>query len=392
MKIKKYIAASMPDAMKQVRAELGNNAVILQSKIIYTGGFLGMFKKRNIEVLAAIDPDLNTSRPPQEKPMPAPIPAPKLLPKVERNLDLDLEVMKELQKSPIPASEEIMKQLARMNQHIQKMSESGKLQMELPIQLQTVIDSLVHQDLDVDIQSRLTAKLLERWYLAGANSPVEEVYVWAEDFLYEEMKQYNFGELPLKKKFINVIGPTGVGKTTTLAKMAAEFMMKHKKKIGFITTDTYRIAAIDQLKTYATILNVPIEVCYNLEDFDKATKSLADCDIILVDTAGRNFRNQQYVQDLKEVVDYNSDMETLLVLSLTAKQTDMEEIYQQFSSIHIDQFIFTKLDETSTYGAMVNLVVKYQKGVAYVTTGQNVPDDIMPADPRKIAKRMIEVD
>jgi len=199
MKIKKYIAASMPDAMKQVRAELGNNAVILQSKIIYTGGFLGMFKKRNIEVLAAIDPDLNTSRPPQEKPMPAPIPAPKLLPKVERNLDLDLEVMKELQKSPIPASEEIMKQLARMNQHIQKMSESGKLQMELPIQLQTVIDSLVHQDLDVDIQSRLTAKLLERWYLAGANSPVEEVYVWAEDFLYEEMKQYNFGELPLTK-------------------------------------------------------------------------------------------------------------------------------------------------------------------------------------------------
>ncbi|MED4053748.1 flagellar biosynthesis protein FlhF [Niallia taxi] len=390
MKIKKYIAASMPDAMKQVRAELGNNAVILQSKIIYTGGFLGMFKKRNIEVLAAIDPDLNTSRPPQEKPMPAPIPAPKLLPKVERNLDL--EVMKELQKSPVPANEEIMKQLARMNQHIQKMSESGKLQMELPIQLQTVIDSLVHQDLDVDIQSRLTAKLLERWYLAGANSPVEEVYVWAEDFLYEEMKQYNFGELPLKKKFINVIGPTGVGKTTTLAKMAAEFMMKHKKKIGFITTDTYRIAAIDQLKTYATILNVPIEVCYNLEDFDKATKSLADCDIILVDTAGRNFRNQQYVQDLKEVVDYNSDMETLLVLSLTAKQTDMEEIYQQFSSIHIDQFIFTKLDETSTYGAMVNLVVKYQKGVAYVTTGQNVPDDIMPADPRKIAKRMIEVD
>ncbi|MCT2344007.1 flagellar biosynthesis protein FlhF [Niallia taxi] len=390
MKIKKYIAASMPEAMKQVRAELGNNAVILQSKIVYTGGFLGMFKKRNIEVLAAIDPDLNTSRPPQEKPMPAPIPAPKLLPKVERNLDL--EVMKELHKSPVPANEEIMKQLARMNQHIQKMSESGKLQMELPIQLQTVIDSLVRQDLEVDIQSRLTAKLLERWYLAGANSPVEEVYVWAEDFLYEEMKQYNFGELTLKKKFINVIGPTGVGKTTTLAKMAAEFMMKHKKKIGFITTDTYRIAAIDQLKTYATILNVPIEVCYNLEDFDKATKSLADCDIILVDTAGRNFRNQQYVQDLREVVDYNSDMETLLVLSLTAKQTDMEEIYQQFSSIHIDQFIFTKLDETSTYGAMINLVVKYQKGVAYVTTGQNVPDDIMPADPRQIAKRMIEVD
>lgn len=384
MKIKKYVAASMPEAMKRIRAELGNDAVILHSKIIHTGGFLGMFKKRNIEVLAAIDPELAEAKAPVGKPMPTP----KLISKVERSPIEEPKV-----KAPVLTDDNILRQLAQMNENIQRMAESGNaLQMELPQQLKSVIDRLKKQDLDSDLQSSLTAKLLEKWYLAGANSSDEEVRSWAQEFLYEEMNQYTFGGLTLTKKFVNVIGPTGVGKTTTLAKMAAEFMMKHNKKIGFITTDTYRIAAIDQLKTYANILNVPIEVCYNLEDFEKAAQSLSDCDVILVDTAGRNFRNQQYVQDLKEVVDYNRDMETLLVLSLTAKQSDMEEIYQQFSSIHIDQFIFTKMDETSTYGAMINLVVKYKKGVAYLTTGQNVPDDIMPANPREIAKRIIEVD
>jgi flagellar biosynthesis protein FlhF len=384
MKIKKYVAASMPEAMKRIRAELGNDAVILHSKIIHTGGFLGMFKKRSIEVMAAIDPDLSEAKSPVEKQMPAP----KLIPKIERNLMEEPKV-----KAPVLADDNIMRQLAQMNETIKKMAESGKVgPMELPFPLKSVIDRLKKQDLDSEIQSRLTTKLLEKWYLAGANSPQNEVHSWAEELLYKEMNQYTFGELTLTKKFVNVIGPTGVGKTTTLAKMAAEIMMKHKKKIGFITTDTYRIAAIDQLKTYANILNVPIEVCYNLDDFEKAAQSLSDCDVILVDTAGRNFRNQQYVQDLKEVVDYNRDMETLLVLSLTAKQSDMEEIYQQFSSIHIDQFIFTKMDETSTYGAMINLVVKYKKGVAYLTTGQNVPDDILPANPREIAKRIIEVD
>lgn len=384
MKIKKYVAASMPEAMKRIRAELGNDAVILHSKIIHTGGFLGMFKKRSIEVMAAIDPDLSEAKSPVEKQMPAP----KLIPKIEQNLMEEPKV-----KAPVLADDNIMRQLAQMNETIKKMAESGKVgPMELPFPLKSVIDRLKKQDLDSEIQSRLTTKLLEKWYLAGANSPQNEVHSWAEELLYKEMNQYTFGELTLTKKFVNVIGPTGVGKTTTLAKMAAEIMMKHKKKIGFITTDTYRIAAIDQLKTYANILNVPIEVCYNLDDFEKAAQSLSDCDVILVDTAGRNFRNQQYVQDLKEVVDYNRDMETLLVLSLTAKQSDMEEIYQQFSSIHIDQFIFTKMDETSTYGAMINLVVKYKKGVAYLTTGQNVPDDILPANPREIAKRIIEVD
>lgn len=202
---------------------------------------------------------------------------------------------------------------------------------------------------------------------------------------------FSFGEISLAKKYINVIVPTGVGKTTTLAKIAANIILRQQKSVGFITTDTYRIGAIEQLKTYANILDVPLEVCYSLEDFEHATKKLEECDVILIDTAGRNFRNKKYVEDLMQVVDYKREMETLLVLSMTAKQDDLEEIYQQFSAIKIDAFVFTKLDETSSYGAMINLIVACKKGAAYITTGQNVPDDIVPATPEELVNKLFEV-
>lgn len=182
-----------------------------------------------------------------------------------------------------------------------------------------------------------------------------------------------------------------MGKTTTLAKIAANIILRQQKSVGFITTDTYRIGAIEQLKTYANILDVPLEVCYSLEDFEHATKKLEECDVILIDTAGRNFRNKKYVEDLMQVVDYKREMETLLVLSMTAKQDDLEEIYQQFSAIKIDAFVFTKLDETSSYGAMINLIVACKKGAAYITTGQNVPDDIVPATPEELVNKLFEV-
>ena len=205
------------------------------------------------------------------------------------------------------------------------------------------------------------------------------------------MSGISFGGISFKKKFINVVGPTGVGKTTTLAKIAADCVLTHKKKVAFLTTDTYRIAAIDQLKTYAKILNVPMEVCYTIEDFRKAAQMYDDYDVILVDTAGRNFRNREYVDELKQTIDFDKDMESFLVLSLTAKQRDMEDIYEQFSIIDIDKFIFTKADETSAYGAMYNLIRKYSRGAAYITNGQNVPDDMIEAAPGEIAKMIIGV-
>ncbi|MFC0271313.1 hypothetical protein ACFFIX_07590 [Metabacillus herbersteinensis] len=186
-----------------------------------------------------------------------------------------------------------------------------------------------------------------------------------------------------------MIGPTGVGKTTTLAKLAAECMLQQKKSVAFITTDTYRIAAIDQLKTYAKILDAPIEVCYNIEDFKEAKQKLQHFDHVYIDTAGRNFRNLQYVKDLQSIIDFDQEMETFLVLAATSKLEDMLAVYEQFSLLHVDKLIITKLDETATKGALLDLMVKTKKGIAYTTHGQNVPDDIQHSTSERIIDEIL---
>jgi len=252
--------------------------------------------------------------------------------------------------------------------------------------IQKIIDILSDQQLSSEIIDDVVLVLSEE--LEKKSMSYEECI--------ELTKTSLLSKLPLKeptlfqKKYVNVVGPTGVGKTTTLAKLAAESVIKHGKKVAFITTDTYRIAAIDQLKTYATILNIPIEVAYNLEDFQKAATKFSHYDLVFIDTAGRNFRNKEYVKELKSIIDFEQDMETYLVLALTSKQGDMETILKQFSLIPITHFIFTKMDETSSLGAMYNMGTKYGVNTAYVTNGQNVPDDILKATSAVIVQSIIE--
>ena len=171
---------------------------------------------------------------------------------------------------------------------------------------------LVKQELSNLVIDELINRLMEEWYKQGRNLPYEEVVQFAKKLLIEQINDIPFGGITFNKKYINVVGPTGVGKTTTLAKIASLCILNYNKRIAFITTDTYRIAAIEQLKTYANILNVPVEVCYNLEDFQHATQKFASYDLVFIDTAGRNFRNAKYVEDLKNIIDFNQDMETLL--------------------------------------------------------------------------------
>lgn len=283
---------------------------------------------------------------------------------------------------------EIVKHLNEINQNVKA---NRSMTFSIPAPITKIVNQLDKQGIDEEIKTGLVKDLVAKWYAAGEDVLESQVSEWARQFLLAEISPFSFGEISLAKKYINVIGPTGVGKTTTLAKIAANIILRQQKSVGFITTDTYRIGAIEQLKTYANILDVPLEVCYSLEDFEHATKKLEECDVILIDTAGRNFRNKKYVEDLMQVVDYKREMETLLVLSMTAKQDDLEEIYQQFSAIKIDAFVFTKLDETSSYGAMINLIVACKKGAAYITTGQNVPDDIVPATPEELVNKLFEV-
>lgn len=372
----------MPEAMKLIRAELGNDAVILNSKVVHSGGFLGFFKKKKIEVIAAVDPM------PKNEQIPIVKQKTKYLPNAKNHL-----YEKQSTESKTGFKSELIKEISEIKELLKKnhsnFNENG---IALPGPIQEASLLMEKQEIDKQIQTAVLEELIEKWYLTGACASKDEVLSWLRNYISNRIANLKYGGVTFTKQFVNVVGPTGVGKTTTLAKIAADCVLTYKKKAAFITTDTYRIAAIDQLKTYAKLLNVPLEVCYNMEDFQKAADQFAEYDIVFIDTAGRNFRNRGYVNDLKKTIDFDRDMETYLVLSLTSKQRDMEEIFEQFSLINIDRLIFTKADETSSFGAMLNIIDKYQTGVAYLTNGQNVPDDMLVATPTVISNLLFGVE
>ncbi|MDZ5473464.1 flagellar biosynthesis protein FlhF [Bacillus sp. 31A1R] len=398
MKVKKYIAPTMSEAMNLVRVELGNDAVILNSKVIQTGGFLGFFKKRSVEVIAAVDPTPKAVPKVKEKQKLPPVKQPKIDFIKEPTIVADTIKQSNVNVSPTSldkSSTDLLKELADLKDLVKNIPNTNgqeSVQFLYPEPIQKINRRLADQEVSPHIKDELLSLLLEKWYVDGANHTDEVIIEWAKNELNNRFSPYSYGEITFEKKYVNVVGPTGVGKTTTLAKIAADCALKYKKKVALITTDTYRIGAIEQLKTYAKILSIPLEVCYNLEDFKNACDTFRDFDVVLIDTAGRNFRNKQYVEDLKKVINYDEEMETLLVLALTSKQRDMEDIYKQFSIIKINKFIFTKADETSNFGAMVNLIDKYKIGVAYITNGQDVPDDMMSANSEIISKLILGVE
>ncbi|MGG5252931.1 flagellar biosynthesis protein FlhF [Neobacillus sp. SM06] len=389
MKVKKFTAESMAEAMKMVRNDLGNEAVILNSRMVFQGGFFGFFRKKNVEVIAAVDPQVGPNVMPVYKEKPK-----KALTSVSQNGQLDGRKGGKQKDSPpsgIP-SDELLKEILSVKNLLKQSTLDGSGAVSAyPQPIQKLVRLMNEQEFSASLIEKFTAELLDQWFKRTEQSPEQEMRAYLKRGIQEFLFLVPFGGITFTKKFVNVIGPTGVGKTTTLAKIAADCVLNHQKKVAFITTDTYRIAAIEQLKTYAQILNVPIEVCYNLADFQQAAAKFADYDVILIDTAGRNFRNKKYVEDLVQVIDFNHEMETFLVLALTAKQKDMEEIYEQFSGITIDRFIFTKADETSIYGSILNMIEKYKIGAAYVTTGQNVPDDMVIASPETITNLFLGV-
>ncbi|WP_163530599.1 flagellar biosynthesis protein FlhF [Halobacillus ihumii] len=360
MKVKKFQAGTMPEVMKKVKQELGTDAVILNSKPIQVGGILGFFKKTEVEVIAAIEP------------------APRSIAKKISNDEATASSLK------AESNVEVLKELQslKMMLHRQMQQSASSETIEKVNQL------LINQEVEPELARKITDQLLD---LSGDEAQLDEQWdVLTKRVLQAKLSHLSFGEPSFKKKFIHLVGPTGVGKTTTVAKMAADAVLNRKLNVAFITTDTYRIAAIDQLKTYAKILDVPFEVAYSLDDYRKAREKLSDYDLVFIDTAGRNFRDEQYVRELKQLIHFSEDTETYLVLSLTAKYRDMTAIYDQFTGIPIEKLIFTKEDEAERVGGAVSMAVNHDIGIAYVTHGQNVPDDIKPASSEALIHSVME--
>ena len=200
---------------------------------------------------------------------------------------------------------------------------------------------------------------------------------------------------PDKRKIIFLVGPTGVGKTTTIAKLASSLKLNKKAKVALMTSDTYRIAAVEQLRTYANILDVPLFVVYTESEVEETLEKLSDYDIILVDTAGRSHKDTEQCEEIFRMVEAADPEKTgferdvYLVVSATTKYRDLVKITKAYEALGDYRIIFTKLDETFGYGNIINIAMLTGKSMSYTTFGQNVPDDIDVIDVQEIAKQLL---
>ncbi|MEK9197790.1 flagellar biosynthesis protein FlhF [Ureibacillus sp. 179-F W5.1 NHS] len=371
MKMKKYTAPSIAEAMKLVRADLGEDAVIINSKVVVTKKLFGLIKQKNFEVLAGVDQvelQSNSSSLPD-------------LPVQMKNLKGPVQPLQGQIDDSV--TNELKNEIADLKTMLQSMHRHT-IQSDVPEHVVPLIDFLKRQELNGELITAISDELFV--HQKHSNQPLtkEQMKEIAMNTLRNRLSDLPMGGLSYERKYINVLGPTGVGKTTTIAKMAARSVLEKKKKIGFITTDTYRIAAIEQLKTYANLLQAPVEIVYNDNDYKAAIEKFAHLDLVFIDTAGRNYKEAKYVEDLKKMINFDEEVESYLVLALTAKEGDMDTITRQFNGINIGKFIFTKIDETNSIGTMFNLMIKYNKGLAYYTNGQEVPEDMEEANLEKV--------
>ncbi|WP_423799747.1 AAA family ATPase [Neobacillus sp. SAB-20_R2A] len=364
MKIKRYIVDSLPQAIQLIRQELGENAVILNTKEIKTGGFFGLFQRKQLEVIAA-------SEVAEKKAEELPVPK---QPQAEES-----EVLKRLENV-----EKLLENFSK-NEALVESKQSGQ-------KLRKWLAKLEEQEVDEEVIRFIEKKIITQ------SSSLEELTEQQVGEMVQDAITGLFQDgiasegLDSEVNMITLIGPTGVGKTTTIAKLASRQVLYQRNKVGLLTADTFRIAAVEQLRTYANILNVPIEVADSPEHVKLAMERLEHCQMIFMDSAGRNYLEEQYIEEMKELLSKASKQENHLVLSMTTRWKDMKQIVEKMKSLQIDKIILTKWDESTCFGAALNLVYHYPYPLSFLCLGQGVPEDIMLAKAQYMAKKIMGVD
>jgi flagellar biosynthesis protein FlhF len=203
------------------------------------------------------------------------------------------------------------------------------------------------------------------------------------------------GPIRLKKngtKIVALVGPTGVGKTTTIAKLAALYTIGRKAKIALVTIDTFRVGAVEQLKTYSRIMGVPLEVASTPKELEKALAAHTDKDLVLIDTVGRSPKDKETIEALRAMLDSSFTIETHLCVAATTRERELRGIVESFGALPVSRLLFTKLDESSSFGSIVNLQIENKLPLSYFTRGQRVPEDIEPASGKKVAELILGED
>jgi flagellar biosynthesis protein FlhF len=344
---------------------------------------------------------LNNAQPQQVNPYqplnpPQPIITPPVHPASHRPNPAQPQYLPESNKAS--HNSESAKQLAAEMQAVKRMVERLMQQQasrgenkpsDLPDQLFDQYMNLIKQEVAQEIAQDIVTQVSERLTEKELENPTKVRKAIRDcicEFIPAHHEQWDLEKTEDgRPRTIALIGPTGVGKTTTVAKLAATFKLKQAKHVGLITLDTYRIAAVDQLRTYADIIGIPLHVCNTAAELDAAVGKCAGCDVILIDTAGRSQRDDPKLAQLKKFIDTANPHEVHLVLSSTCTQKVMLEAAKRFSDVRTDRIIFTKLDEAVSYGVLLNVSKQVGKELSYITTGQEVPHQIEPTAPLRLA-------
>lgn len=356
MKIKKYIGQTAHEAMLKLKMELGPDAVILNTKTVRANGLFKYFKKPLIEITAAFeDKDL-------------------LKNKNINNYDEKLNIINE--------------ELIELKNIIKNIPATKVEDIGLIPPLTEFHNTMVNNGVDPQISSDILSRIDREVNLKDKD--IDTVKNIVKFNLSEIMGNPQPIIMNKSQKIFFFIGPTGVGKTTTLAKIASNIVLQNQYNIGLITSDTYRIAAVEQLKIYSDILQLPLEIAYNKNDMSKALKHFKDKDIIFVDTAGRNHNNLEQIQELKDIISTSENKEIFLLINATIDFKTLKTLINKYDFLDDFKLIVTKIDEAQNYGSLLNIKYITDKELAYYTTGQNVPDDIKIVSIEDIVAKLIE--
>lgn len=382
MAVRKFRAKSIQEAVKKIKEDMGPDAMILSTKRI-SGGFRNPYAKAMFEVAAT---PLNGLPGSQQQPVEG----------MDRKSDLsdrpcNFRISEDIHEvNSEDRWNEIRAELLSIKDMICLLNQTGGFPDFLNMYPECI--NLYAKLVEAGISETKVHDFMKKCGVASNPQSLgsEEITKRVLKEILSSISVFSpFGAGNGKRQLAAFIGPTGVGKTTTIAKLAAELSLKRKKRVGLISIDSYRIGAIEQLKTYAAIMGLPCLPAFSRRDLETAVRKMEGRDIVLIDTAGQSHLDRDRLSELCRLMEGNLSISSHLVLSTTTKMQDMREAADNFAILDPKTYVFTKVDETKRNGSIVDQVLTLKMPVSFVTNGQKVPEDIMPADKKKILKLIL---